>query len=116
MLAYNMLACEMQAYKMHAYDRSYLLELLTLSDIYLRVIYIYERSIPTHIRVSHRRVFQSLHLRGIQLIGGRVSQGMRISWACASHKRVSHGRVSFAGMHLKGLYLIPCTADTSYSP
>ena len=31
---------------------------------------------------------------------------MRISWACASHKRVSHGHVSFVGMHLKGLHLI----------
>ena len=39
-------------------------------------------------------------------MGMRISQGVRISWACASHKRVSHGHVSFVGMHLKGLHLI----------
>jgi hypothetical protein len=43
-------------------------------------------------------------------MGGRVLQGVRISWACAPHKRVSHGHVSFAGMHLKGLHL-PRTAS-----
>jgi hypothetical protein len=118
MPAYNMPACEMHAYEMHIYDRSCLLEflicerhtykrLISIREAYLRAIYIRERSMP-----AHRRVFQSVHLRDVHLMGGRTSQGMRISWACASHKRVSQGRVSFAGMHLKGP--IPCTGDTSY--
>ena len=70
-------ACEMYAHEMIAYDRSCLLELLTyerhtcrrlvsIREIYLRAIYIYERSISTHRCVSHRRVFQSVHLRGVQ--------------------------------------------------
>ena len=29
-------------------------------------------------------VFQSVHLRGVHLISGRISQGVPISWACAS--------------------------------
>jgi hypothetical protein len=28
--------------------------------------------------VSHRRVFQGVHLGGVNLIGGRISQGVRI--------------------------------------
>jgi hypothetical protein len=65
--------------KMHAYDRSCLLELLTyerhtckrlisIREVYLRAIYIDERSMPTHRRISDRRVFQSVHLRGVQYI------------------------------------------------
>jgi hypothetical protein len=47
---------------------------VSIRETYLRAIYIYERNMLTH-----RRVFQSVHLRGVHLMGGRISQDVCIS-------------------------------------
>ena len=54
----------------------------------------------TYSCVSHRRVFHRLCISGVY-----ISQGVRNSWARDLMVCMSR-RVSFAGMHLKGLHLI----------
>jgi hypothetical protein len=93
-------------HKMHTYNRSCLLKfliyerhtykrLISIREVYLRAIYIYERSMPTYRRVSYRRVFQSVHLRGVHLMSGRVSQGVRILWACFFRGHASQRPASY---------------------
>jgi hypothetical protein len=93
-------------------------ETLHLWNVYLEAIYVYERSMPrreTCISRWHASLSIVLlifvYLTGVYLIGMCFTE--RASQRCTSHgtgasPRVcpSHGRVSFAGMHLKSLHLI----------
>jgi hypothetical protein len=63
------------------------------SDIYLRTIYIYETYLLTGVYLTGVS-FEACTLEVIiYLMGGRVSHDVRISWAWASHKRISISEV-----------------------
>jgi hypothetical protein len=53
--------------------------------------------------VSHRRVsYMGVYFRGVHLMGGRISQGVRISWACLFREHASQKPASYRGVYFTG--------------